>query len=143
MAGIEPNMGPEHYKTYGIVAPIATHWRTATCAEYGCGHYLGGWRTILGVELTDLIDVVRRSHRSFTEFNDGVTVTFTFPAGQPCFKATAHRVRVDRPEVFVVRDGDRRGNPFGTPPRVHARPVDWVEDFAAHQDRIAAARVRG
>ena len=37
-------------------------------------------------------------------------MVFTFEAGQQCF--TQHHVP-DRPQFFVVRDGDWRGNPTG------------------------------
>ena len=60
---------------------------------------------------------------------------FTFEAGQTCF--VEHRVPLEREPLYVVRDGDWRGNPRGTAPRIHTRPDDWVDDFAEHQQRLA------
>ncbi len=65
---------------------------------------------------------------------------FRFPPGQPCFRE--HRVPVGRPELYIVRDGDHRGNPTGTI-RTHTRPEHWVEDFAEHQQALHDAHERG
>jgi hypothetical protein len=45
-------------------------------------------------------------------------------------------VPLERPELYVVRGGDWRGNPRGEVRR-HSGPDSWVNDFAEHQDRIA------
>jgi hypothetical protein len=50
---------------------------------------------------------------------------------------------LERPELYIVREGDWRGNPRGTPPRRHARAADWVDEAMEHQDRINTARERG
>jgi hypothetical protein len=140
---------PAHaYKTYQIVAPDQTHWRPATCEEVNCVAYQNGWTTTvdtateLGQQQAEYIR--RRSGRAFTEDSaDGRMVTFRFRAGQTCFAATKHRIRLDRPELYLVRDGDWRGNPLGTTPRRHTRGEHWVEDFAEHQDNIARLVERG
>ena len=139
---IDPAMPVTAYKTYQAVLPLATHWRAATCEEAGCGYYLAGWQTIVpaGSELEAL---VRGSGRRFTEAaQPGGLIEFTFPAGQACFRAAAHRVPTGRPERLFVRDGDWRGNPTGQV-REHTRPQDWQEDFAGHQDRLRTAIERG
>jgi hypothetical protein len=46
-------------------------------------------------------------------------------------------VRIDKPPLFLVRDGDWRGNPRRTRARQHLNPGNWVEDFATHQQAIA------
>ena len=66
-------------------------------------------------------------------------VTFTFPAGQRCFQE--HRVLLERDPRCYVRGGDWRGQT--STPRVHARPVDWVDDFAEHQDKLKSEIERG
>ena len=144
---ILPNLPAADYKTYQILSPLSTHYRTGSCAEAQCGPYLNGWRTVVD-EGTDLgrrqAHYVRlESGRGYSEARgeDGLTV-FTFEAGQSCF-ATPHQIPLDRPEIYVVRDGDWRGNPRGTEPRVHSRPADWVDDFATHQDRLKTAIERG
>lgn len=145
MNRIEPVMPVQAYKTFQIVAPVATHWRVATCAEVNCSAYEMGWSTSVD-ESQELGQ--RQAHyirhgarRSFTESRrpDGLT-EFVFGAGQTCFRP--HRTRVEREEIFLVRGGDHRGNPTGQR-RTYERPDQWADDFAAHQDGIARAHQRG
>lgn len=142
MNRIEPAMPAAAYKTYAIVAPRSTHWVAATCAEAECAHHLYGWQSVID-ETSELGQrqayyIRKVSGRAYREERrpDGLT-TFTFEAGQPCFNAAKHRRRLDRPELYIVRDGDHRGNPRGTAPRQHVRAQDWVEDFAEHQQGLA------
>jgi hypothetical protein len=144
---VTPNLPASEYRTYAIAAPRATHYRPASCAEARCAAHEHGWRSTVD-ERTDLGRAQARyvrleSGRRYTEHRDegsGLTV-FEFRPGQRCF--SAHQVSLDRPPLYVVRDGDWRGNPRGTEPRVHARPEDWVEDFATHQDRLSRLIERG
>lgn len=138
---IEPRLPTQAMKTYQVVAPRAPEedfWRPASCAEVDCPPHLHGWKTILPAGREDLLHAARTSGRRHTETRlDGGLVEFVFEAGQPCFQAHAHRARTARPELYVVRGGDWRGNPHGTE-RLHTRPEDWVDDFATHQDQLAA-----
>lgn len=135
-----PRLGPEKIKTYQLLAPVSTHRRPATCTEVECDGTRFGWRTtvdesgMLGQSQAHYIR--RESGRSFVESRDemGLTV-FTFLAGQSCF--AGHTVPLEREPIFLVKDGDFRGNPRGTRPRVHDRPEHWVEDFSEHQDGIS------
>ena len=140
-----PELPAAGYKTYQIVAPLSTHFRPATCAEIDCPAYTHGFRTTVD-ERTDLgagqAHYIRRdAGRRFTEeqAEDGRTV-FTFEPGQKCFEP--HRLRLDRPERFLVRDGDWRGNPTGQRYE-HTNAGLWQEDFAEHQDRIHTLIERG
>jgi hypothetical protein len=140
-----PAMPPSAYKSYVISAPLRTHWGPATCAAVDCGHYLGGWDSLID-ERTELGQqqawyIRKESGRRFTEERrpDGLTV-FRFEAGQRCFQQ--HKARNMRPETYLERGGDWRGNPTGQR-RVHARPDDWVESFALNQDRLRAIQERG
>lgn len=133
---------PEALKTYAINAPLSTHFRPATCAEAGCPAYLHGWRTIVDTR-SDLGQgqayYIRKElgHR-FTEIRMPTGLTeFTFEPGQRCFKSDSHRIRLERPEIYVVRDGDARGNPRRTAARIHGSAADWQEDFATHQETLA------
>lgn len=143
---IAPNLPVGAVKTYGIRAPLQTHWRPATCAEVECLAYQRGWRTTVDVrsELGARQAYYIRMHsgRSFevSEVNELGMVTFTFPAGQKCFQE--HRVPLERPQIFVVRGGDWRGNPRGEFRR-HVRAADWVDDFAEHQDKLADRFTQG
>ncbi|MGV9756924.1 hypothetical protein ACWDUC_14050 [Streptomyces tricolor] len=135
---IEPQMGAESYKTYAMVSPLSSHFRPAACAEVDCPHYLNGWRVrVEGLAPQD-IHAAKTSGRRWIEQRvaDGET-WLVFEAGQPCFKASQHRTRVDRPPLYIVRDGDHRGNPRGTKARLHQRAADWQEDFAEHQQKLA------
>lgn len=145
---IAPAMPAASYKTYGMSMPLRTHWRPATCDEAGCEAYRHGWvtttdlSTALGQRQAEYIrhDRSRRHQEQRTGPNE---VKFVFGPGQRCFAASGHRVPLERPARFYVADGDWRGNPRGTPVRVHVRAEDWVDDFATHQDRIATAIQKG
>lgn len=142
---VEPALPAEHMQTYGLVVPLETHWRPATCEEVVCTHHANGWQTAVD-EATELgqrqAHYIRRvAGRAFTEAREGALTVFRFPAGQVCFGE--HRRQLERDPVFFVRDGDWRGNPRGTPPRVHARGADWVEDMQENLDKTRAFRERG
>jgi hypothetical protein len=133
-------VGPVHaYKTYEIVSPISTHYRDGTCDEAGCLAQQHGWKTTVD-EATELGQ--RQAHyirtqagRRFLEERTAAGLTdFTFEPGQRCF--ATHKVPLERPELYVVRGGDWRGNPTGEVRR-HSGADSWVDDFATHQDRIA------
>lgn len=145
---LQPAMQAANYKTYEIDVPDY-NMRPATCAEVKCRAYLNGWSTVID-ETTDLgrgqaYYLRKNSGRMFAEESWGPQHTvFKFTPGQTCFAASQHRVpRVDVPEIYVVRDGDWRGNPRGTPARRHVRGSDWVDDFANHQNNLAARLKRG
>lgn len=149
---VAPNLPAGAMKTYQILAPPATHWRPATCAEIDCQPYRLGWAsTVLpgsDMEATllraadGMVDGHRRRWSSRHRQEDGF-VRYVFASGQLCFKAASHKVRQDRPEIFVVRDGDWRGNPRRTDPYRHRRAADWVDDFASHQQGLANRLERG
>lgn len=133
-----PLMDPAAYKTYEMRAPLSTHFRPATCAEVQCPHYLNGWRVHLEALTPDLVEAARKSGRRYREEQLGEGQTYlVFEPGQPCFRVSQHRARIDRPPLYIVRDGDHRGNPRGTKARLHQRAADWQADFAEHQQRIA------
>lgn len=153
MPRIQPQMGPAAYKTYSIVAPLSSHHRPATCAETDCPDYLNGW----GVRVEGLLPEMLHAAKTARFQVNGRWVPYRyvevpvaegetwlhFEAGQPCFRAGEHRLRVDKPELYVVRDGDHRGNPRGTKARMHQRPELWVEDFGEHQQNIADEIAKG
>jgi len=139
---ITPNMPVEAYKTYRILSPQETHFRPATCAEVDCPHYLSGWSVrVEGLDAA-LLHAARTSGRRFVErqIREGET-WLDFSAGQWCFQVSRHRVRKERPELYVVRDGDWRGNPTGRSKTL--RPQDWIDDFGEHQDNLADQMKKG
>ena len=132
------------YKTYSVRSPLATHFRKATCQEVDCANYEKGWMTRLDVsspQHAQLANDIRlKLGRKFVAVERGTVVEFTFPPGQQCF--AAHRLPLQRPEFYVVRGGDHRGNPRGTAPVQHNADT-WLDDFANHQDRLKTALDRG
>lgn len=145
MGRLEPLMPAHAYKTYSVVSPLKTHFRPASCEEMACPHYMHGWRVRIEGLPPDMLHAARTSGRKWVEQSIAEGETYlVFAAGQPCFRASEHRTRVsDRPPLYVVRDGDHRGNPRGTKPRVHHSPDNWLDDFATHQQSIADEIAKG
>ncbi len=137
MFRIQPKMPAHAYTTYQIAAPVSTHFRAGTCDEAGCLAHRHGWATTVDESTTlgqgQAHYVRKESGRRFVESRTGGLTTFTFEAGQKCF--ATHQVPLERPELYIVRGGDWRGNPRGEVTR--HRPDTWVEAFAEHQDQIA------
>jgi hypothetical protein len=138
---IEPNMPAHLYQTYSITAPTDTTI-VAACEQVACAAWRNGWDSVID-ESTELGQqqaayIRGQSRRTFREQKrgDGLTV-FRFEAHQRCFEE--HRTR---PEIYLVRDGDHRGNPTGRK-RQHTRPADWVEDMAENQGHLIDLRERG
>ncbi len=140
---IDPQVGPENYKTYQIVAPASTHTRRAGCEEVECHDYRNGWVSLVAAGGEHDLYIRHRSGRSFTsEPQPGGMVRFRFAPGQPCFRAADHRVPLEREPLYLVRGGDYRGNPRGIQ-TVQRKAEEWVDDFATHQQNIATAIERG
>lgn len=132
-----PQGASRDYKTYQIVSPLSTHWRPATCAEIDCPEYLKGWRLRVEGLPPEMLHAAKTCGRKFAELDVSANEHWLiFEAGQPCFRAAQHRKLLDKQEIFIVRDGDFRGNPTGNV-RKHTRPEDWREDFAEHQEKLA------
>lgn len=159
MTALGPQLPPEYAKTYQVLQPLATHYRDATCMEVSCTRLENGWLSAID-ETTSLGQaqayyIRHESGRRFTEYKatpkqvvgpngievmeyekaiGGLLTIFVFVPGQKCFEQ--HRVSLDRPAHFLIRDGHSGLNPRGTPPIIrNAR--DWVDDFANHQQALA------
>lgn len=144
MTRIEPAMAPEAYKTYEIVVPATTHFRSATCEEVACQQHANGWRVRVEGLPPEMVHTAKNCGRKYEEQRIAEGETWLlFEAGQRCFQASQHRTRIDKPELYIVRDGDHRGNPRGTKGRLHQRPADWRDDFAEHQQGLADAFQEG
>jgi len=142
---VEPALPAHLVKTYAIASPVETHFRPATCAETECAAYRNGWQTAVDLGSTlgqqQAKFIRERSGRRYTmEFKPGGGLLFTFPGGQRCF--TPHRAPLERPALYVVRDGDWRGNPRRTEPQLLTAD-QWVDDFGEHQDRLKTALDQG
>jgi hypothetical protein len=127
-------------QTHVIAAPLATHWRTATCEEVQCAAYLNGWKLALtGLDEGDIWQA-RNCGRRYVEVPDDGGPVLVFEPGQPCFKTSKHRIRTDRPELFVVRGGDHRGNPLKIPDQRFSGPDAWQDHMATHLEKIQNRR---
>lgn len=146
---ITPNLPASAYRTFQIVSPLATHWRPASCEEVECEQHARGWKSAID-ETTELGQkqawyIRKQSGRNYTESRDeqpGLTV-FTFEPGQRCFNSGQHKAPLGRPEHYLVKGGDWRGNPAGIATRKHTKPEFWVEDFNENQDRLTRAQQAG
>jgi hypothetical protein len=142
---IGPALPPEHMTTYALKAPLATHFRPATCAQVDCSNWRHGWRTLID-ELTELGQrqahyIRKQAGRAFTEYPDGGITVFEFEPGQECF--AQHQRPLEREPLYLVRGGDWRGDPRGTGARVHASGEDWVEDMQTSLDKTRTRAERG
>jgi hypothetical protein len=135
----DPLLPASAMKTYGIVQPLATHFREAPCSEVECPGHRNGWVTTIN-ETTEFgqkqAHYIRKlSGRAFREQGAaGGFTEFMFQPGQECF--ATHQVPLERDPLFIVKGGDWRGDPRQDPVRRHTRAADWVDDFAEHQDKI-------
>lgn len=138
---IDPAMPVGAYQTYEIRAPRDVRLRSA-CEQASCPAWKFGWESVIDESTPlgqDQAAYIRsQAGRTFREMRTeaGLTV-FRFESGQRCFAEHG-----TRPDIYLVRDGDWRGNPTGRA-RQHTRPTDWVEDFGEHQQAIADQRERG
>lgn len=143
MNRLPPQGQVQDYKTYQINCPVSTHWRPATCAEKDCPDYLNGWRVRVEGLPPEMLHAAKTSGRKFSELHISETENWlVYEAGQPCFRASQHKALLGKQEIFIVRDGDWRGNPTGRR-RLHTRPEFWVEDMAENQDKVAKQTQRG
>ena len=123
-------------KVYSIASPLDTHTRPATCTEVGCQAQENGWIVPVD-ESSDLgqrqaFYIRNHSGRAHTESREGPSTVFQFPPGQQCFINGGHRVSLERPEFYVVRD---RGQAFQ-----HSGPDPWLDDCSTHLDYLRKVR---
>jgi hypothetical protein len=122
-------MDPRTTARYSIGKPAATHRRDATCLEVGCKYLREGWQmhvmdgTPMGERQAYLI---RESGRRYSTAPEPAGTLYTFEPGQRCFGK--HTVPIDRPAIYLVRQGAGL--------KRHVNPLDWVDDFSTHLDKI-------
>ncbi len=142
--------GPENFKSYSASAPLHSHWRQATCEEFECDAFVHGsvvtadLSTDLGQRQYEYLKHDRTRRCSMQQVSQYI-VKFVYGPGNDCFEPvrSTHRVPFGRPPFYLVAEGDFRGNPRGTPVRVHRCVEDWVDDWANHTDKLANLRQRG
>lgn len=137
MFRLPPAGRPGDYRTFRVSAPLATHWRKATCEEAQCAHFLNGWVT--KCVTAEQMEYIRSlSGRVFEEREPGV---FYFAPGQTCFRNDTHRVPVEREAIYTEFVGDHRHTLSA--PRRYDRAEQWVAEFAEHQEKLRAQQERG
>jgi len=145
---IMPKGRASDYKSFSITQPRATHWRKATCAEVDCPDYLKGFWAEFDTSTprgqfqeTYVRHESGRAFRQVLERPGGEplpagVVRFEFQAGQRCFRADEHKVRLDVPEIFATRIGDFR-TPFG---QQVCSADGWVNQFLENDERLRRQR---
>lgn len=144
---IVPMLPPGAMQTFEVDAPLATHWRAATCEEVECMAYAQGWTSDV---LPNSIEEARILKAYDAEIRRGAVTTsltaegftrYHFPPGTPCFRRVFHKLPLERDAIFTVRSGDWRGTDGVI--RTFDRGEQWVDAFANHQDNIAKLIERG
>lgn len=140
---LAPAGPPQAYRSVSFSRPLTRDfWRRATCEEVDCPHYLCGWATKVLPGSTEEADI-RVSGRAWSavEKTEDGFLRFVFPPGQACFKASTHRLPVEREPIWHSRFGDHRADCGGH--LVHTRVEHWVEELAEQSARITQALERG
>jgi hypothetical protein len=138
---LQPAGPASAYQTFSIQSRPDQAVRTV-CEQVACEAWRQGWESLID-ESTDLgkdqaAYIRMQSGRTFREQRTAAGLTvFRFESGQRCF--ADHKTR---PELYLVRDGDHRGNPTGRV-RQHTRAQDWVEHVQQDLERFNEDRRRG
>lgn len=122
-----PRPGEQRFK---VLQPLTTHYGWVSCRDFDCEQFLLGFQLVLPLEsdqtawmrsIRDKVvqvavdqagQPVRHRYWFTEELTPDGLVTFTFPPGQPCFRASQHRWHI-RPPLFAhERDEMRRGLNF-------------------------------
>lgn len=134
---VMPKLPAAAMLTHEVAAPLATHWRRATCEEVNCPEYLNGWMLALnGLDEGDIWQA-RNSGRRFREQPTDSGPVLIYEAGQSCFRSFTHRLPVDRTPLFIARDGDWRGNPRETQPTVFSGADPFIDHMNTHLEKFA------
>lgn len=145
---VQPKYASHLYKTFSARSPLSTHYRKATCAEVDCVGYREGFTLSVAALIAEGIEyAARHSGKKFKEVEGadyGVAPGkyLVFEAGQVCFDADSHRVSLERPEFFVVGQGDYRTFNARTA-RQHASAENWIDDMANSLDKVRTTHERG
>jgi hypothetical protein len=142
---IAPKMDVGAYQTYGVARPRR---RVATCREANCPRRERGWRMTIDLNTPLGQDRARYiknyAGRAYIKLprDPGApagVVVLEFAAGQECFDE--HTVPVEEETIYVLRDGDWRGNPTGRHRTLS--PIAWRDDMGENQEKLAELARRG
>lgn len=136
---------PAAWRTFAASAPTATHWAPATCAEVDCAAWRHGWAVTLDLSGDDgarSMAAIRAAYRpgQYTvDVTSPVAATVVvFEAGTPCFERNRHIRPLERPPLYVVRDGPAwAGDPRLTAQHGLVLPDGeaWIGEYMDQRDK--------
>jgi hypothetical protein len=133
------------FVSFGMRAPLRTHFIELPCAVAQCYRYVHGWTTILDPGREEHLIFIQhivsgRSERRYTrgENTPEGYMQFHFTPGQPCFQNSHFERDWERPELYVVRQGDYRTPHNQRDPKAMS-PDNWLEAFAKNQNALVKA----
>lgn len=139
---LPPKLRSHQYKTYAIRSPLSTHFRPATCQEFGCEAYEKGWSYKKSDLDERLLYIVTHAGKRYREMDFDGAAYLVFEPGQACFQASMHKVSLERPEIYIAGRGDHRSF-SARRAQQFKRPEDWTDSFAHHLDAIRKVREEG
>lgn len=129
----QPAGDPRSYKTFGIRAPLSTHFRKATCEEVDCADWRYGWKLRWDVLSESDRHLITHCGRKYVIDQEWII----FEAGQPCFRFDVHRTRVDRPELYLVKGSHMSmASRHAGGAMQHKNVEDWIDDFQNTTDKV-------
>jgi hypothetical protein len=135
---IDPGGTPADFQTFGVRQFV----RPSPCAEARCTAHAKGWRTTVAAGSDAeafLLRVCRGEEdghrRGFVTIpqENGLT-QYVFEAGQTCFAVSTHQVALQRPPLYLRRNGDWRANLGGT--HVYDRGDQLQDDLHTRTETI-------
>jgi hypothetical protein len=133
------------FRSFGVQV---TQRVACTCEEFGCEHWVKGWVStvipgspdagLLEQACDGRVDGYRRAWSRLEPLQNGF-VAVHFEPGQPCLRASTHRI--PWAANWYHRDGDWRGNPSGLR-RAHPDVQSWADELGQHQNRLIDQRQR-
>jgi len=115
-------------KVFQATWPKSSHWRSATCQEVDCPHYLLGWVTKVVIGSDNDLYIRADRKRRYKMVKEGDLHNYIFEAGQQCFRseAGAHYIRLERGPWLTVNALDRQ------PSRLERDAMEserWIDEF--------------
>ncbi len=139
------SLEPAAFTSFGMRAPLHTHFIELPCSVAQCYRYVHGWTTTLDPGREEHLPLIQhivsgRSGRRYTrgENTPEGYMTFHFAPGQPCFRNSHHERDWERPELYVVRRGDFRTPHSQREPRQMSFD-NWIEAFDSNQNALVKA----
>lgn len=139
------SLAPMDFTSFGMRAPVRTHFIELPCSVAQCKGYVHGWTSTLDPGREEHLPFIQHilSGRVGRRYSRGENtpegyLTFNFPPGQSCFLNSHHQRDESKEELYVVRRGDFRTPHAQREPK--AMTFDnWVELFDRNQNALVKA----